>query len=98
MIRIAVSGAAGRMGRAIITSIDQNPATELSGALEREDSPFIGKDTGELTGLGKNGVRITDSLEKALKKADVVIDFSTPEASMKLIETAVAFRTTRGTR
>lgn len=90
MIRIAVSGAAGRMGRAIITSIDQNPATELTGALERADSPFIGKDTGELTGLGKNGVRITDSLEKALKKADVVIDFSTTEASMKLIETAVA--------
>ncbi|OGP13121.1 MAG: 4-hydroxy-tetrahydrodipicolinate reductase [Deltaproteobacteria bacterium GWA2_54_12] len=90
MIRIAVSGAAGRMGKAIITSIDQNPATELTGALERADSPFIGKDTGELTGLGKNGVRITDSAEKALKKADVVIDFSTPEASMQLIETTVA--------
>jgi 4-hydroxy-tetrahydrodipicolinate reductase len=90
MIKIAVSGAAGRMGRAIIASIDQNGATELTGALEREDSPFIGKDTGELTGLGKNGVRITESVEKALKKADVVIDFSNPEASMKLIETAVA--------
>lgn len=90
MIRIAVSGAAGRMGRAIIASIDQNPATELAGALEREDSPFIGKDTGELAGLGKNGIRITESVEKAIRKSDVVIDFSTPEASMKLIEEAVA--------
>lgn len=90
MIKIAVSGAAGRMGKAIMNSIEENPATELAGALEREDSPFIGKDTGELIGIGKNGVRITDSLEKAVKKADVVIDFSTPEASMKLIETAVA--------
>lgn len=89
MIRIAVSGAAGRMGKAIVTSIDQNPAAELAGALEREDSPFIGKDSGELSGLGKNGIRITESVEKAIKKADVIIDFSTPEASMKLIEECV---------
>ncbi|MCC6501792.1 MAG: 4-hydroxy-tetrahydrodipicolinate reductase [Deltaproteobacteria bacterium] len=90
MIRLAVSGAAGRMGKAIITSIESNPATELAGALEREDSPFTGKDSGELAGLGKNGIRITDSVEKALKNCDAVIDFSAPEASMKLIETAVA--------
>lgn len=85
MIRITVSGAAGRMGKAIIASIDANPATELAGALEREDSPFVGKDSGELSGIGKNGIRITDSVEKAIKKADVVIDFSAPEASMRLI-------------
>jgi len=90
MIRIAVSGAAGRMGKAIINSIETNPAAELSGALEREESPFIGKDSGELAGIGKNGIRITDSLEKALKNCDAVIDFSAPEASMKLIETAVS--------
>ena len=58
MIKVAVTGAAGRMGRAIINSIDQNPRTELAGALEREDSPFTGKDAGEIIGIGKMGVRI----------------------------------------
>ncbi|HBG46792.1 MAG TPA: 4-hydroxy-tetrahydrodipicolinate reductase [Deltaproteobacteria bacterium] len=89
MIKVAVTGAAGRMGRAIINSIDQNPRTELAGALEREDSPFTGKDAGEIIGIGKMGVRIMEDSEKAFKKADVIIDFSTPEATMKILEEAV---------
>lgn len=92
MIKIAVTGAAGRMGAAIISAIIRNPATELSGALEREDSPALGKDSGEIAGAGKTGVKITSDKAKAFKKADAIIDFSTPEATMKTVEDAIASR------
>lgn len=87
MIKVAVTGAAGRMGRAIIAAIEANTRTELTGALEREDSAYLGKDAGETAGTGRNGVRITESAERAFRKSDVVIDFSTPEATMKILET-----------
>ncbi|MBI5453575.1 MAG: 4-hydroxy-tetrahydrodipicolinate reductase [Deltaproteobacteria bacterium] len=90
MIKIAVTGAAGRMGAAIISAIIRNPATELSGALEREDSPALGKDSGEIAGADKTGVKITSDKAKAFKKADAIIDFSTPEATMKTVEDAIA--------
>ncbi len=89
MIRIAVTGAAGRMGRAIIAAVEANPATSFSGALEKEDSAYLGKDAGEMAGVGKSGIRITDNPEKAFKKADAIIDFSTPESSMKVLDLAV---------
>lgn len=89
MIKIAVTGAAGRMGAAIIAAIIRNPATELAGALEREDSPALGKDAGELAGIDKTGVKITGDKTKAFKKADAIIDFSTPDATMKTVEDAI---------
>lgn len=89
MISIAVTGAAGRMGQAIINAINENPAVELSGALEREDSPYLNKDAGDVSGAGKLGVKITSDIEKAFKKASVIIDFTAPEASMRHIEYAV---------
>lgn len=92
MINAAVTGAAGRMGKAIICALDGNATIALSGALEREGSPFLGKDAGEFAGAGKAGVKITDDWEKAFKKADVIIDFSTPEASIKNLEDAVALK------
>ncbi len=90
MIKIAVTGAAGRMGRAIVSAVAANPATTLSGALEREDSPFLGKDTGELAGAEKSGIRITADAEKVFKKADCIIDFTHPDSSMKFLEDAAA--------
>ncbi|MEK6790396.1 MAG: 4-hydroxy-tetrahydrodipicolinate reductase [Deltaproteobacteria bacterium] len=90
MIHTVVTGASGRMGRAIIAALLDNPSITLSAALERDDSPFIGKDAGEVAGIAKLGVRISADREKAVRKADVIIDFSMPEASMKLIEEAVA--------
>jgi len=89
VIHVAVTGAAGRMGRAIINAIDRHPKTTLAGALEREDSPYLGKDAGELSGGEKSGVRISAEADKAFRKADVIIDFSTPEATMTLLGGAV---------
>ncbi|MFQ5737311.1 MAG: 4-hydroxy-tetrahydrodipicolinate reductase [Thermodesulfobacteriota bacterium] len=92
MINIAVTGAGGRMGRAIINAIAGNSQVKLSGALERDGSPFLGKDAGEMAAAGKMDVRITGSIEKAIKKADVIIDFSAPDATMKTLEAAVEDR------
>lgn len=90
MIHVAVTGAAGRMGKAIICAVHENPLTELAGALEREGCPFIGKDAGETAGTVKAGVKITADIDKAFKKADVIIDFTLPEATVKHLEYAVA--------
>jgi len=89
MIYATVTGAAGRMGRAIINALAANPAIELSGALERQDSTFIGRDAGELAGAGRAGVEITAVLETAVEQADVIIDFSVPEAAIRGLEAAV---------
>ncbi|KAG1651477.1 4-hydroxy-tetrahydrodipicolinate reductase [Nymphon striatum] len=56
-INIAVTGASGRMGQALIRAIDENPNTNLSGALEREGADAIGKDSGLLAAIGENNQR-----------------------------------------
>ena len=92
MTYVAVTGAGGRMGRAIIQAIAAKAEVELTGALEREDSPLIGKDAGEAAGIEKTNVRITDDRTKAFRKADVIIDFSAPDVSIKSLEDAVTLR------
>lgn len=90
MINAAVTGAAGRMGQAIIRAIKNNNQIKLTGALEREDSTFLNLDSGEAAGIGKNGVVITDDRVIAFPAADVIIDFTTPDATIRNIEEAVA--------
>ncbi|MEK7774065.1 MAG: 4-hydroxy-tetrahydrodipicolinate reductase [Deltaproteobacteria bacterium] len=89
MIHLAVTGATGRMGKAIINAIIGGKAASLSGALERDGSLFLGKDAGEAAGAEKTGVKITDSLDRAFRKADCIIDFSAPESSIRTLEYAV---------
>jgi 4-hydroxy-tetrahydrodipicolinate reductase len=81
MTRIAVNGAAGRMGRTLIEAIAANPDTELAAAIERPDSTLLGADAGELAGMGRNGVHIVGSLAEVIDAFDVLIDFSSPAAS-----------------
>lgn len=76
------------MGKSIINAIHAQTGAQLTGALEREDCPHLGKDAAEAAGLEKSGVKITSEAEKAFKKADVIIDFTMPEASLHLIEYA----------
>ena len=83
MINIAVVGAAGRMGGAIVRSADQDQAVQVTAALERPGAEALGKDAGELAAVGANGVAVVDSLDDA--EFDVLIDFSTPAATLKHI-------------
>lgn len=80
-LRIAVAGANGRMGRALIQSISQRHDCVLSGALEHNGSPAIGLDAGFAIGL-ELGVSICHDPEKVLDNTDVLIDFSKPESTL----------------
>jgi 4-hydroxy-tetrahydrodipicolinate reductase len=88
MIKAIVTGAAGRMGGRIITFIAETDGIELAGAVERKGHPAIGRDAGEGLGLGRTGVLITDDLAGAIESGDVVIDFTSHEASLGNIEIA----------
>jgi 4-hydroxy-tetrahydrodipicolinate reductase len=81
-VRVAVSGAAGRMGRAIIELTRQTDGFALGGALERPGLSVIGADAGEVAGVGRLGVPIADEVGAALSGADVLIDFSHPQATL----------------
>ncbi len=97
MTRIAVAGAAGRMGRRICALCTEHEGLELAGAFELEGHPEIGKDMGILSGLEANGIELTAGVESAIKNADVLIDFTAPEATIKNMEalagTSTAFVT-----
>ena len=82
MIKVAVTGAAGRMGGRIITAIKEAEGLELAGAAERAEHPMVGQDAGLTAGCGESGVKITGSLEEALSQADVLIDFTFPEVTL----------------
>ena len=90
MIRIAITGAGGRMGRTLLESIDAHPLTTLTVALERPDSSLIGVDAGELSGLGRRGVALVGGLESVLEHFDVLIDFSSPAATAEVVAIAAA--------
>ncbi len=83
-IRLAVAGAAGRMGRAITQVLLQTDGVDVAGGLEAKDSPHIGQDMGTLVGAAAIGAAITDDPQALLASVDGVIDFTTPETSARL--------------
>ncbi len=85
MIRIAVVGVAGRMGKTIVSCIDDTDGTVVSGGTESRGSSMVGADIGEIAGIGKIHILALDSLDDILKDSDVVIDFSVPESSMETL-------------
>jgi len=82
MTRIAITGAAGRMGRTLIEACSQTEGLSLGVALERPDSSLIGADAGELAGIGRNGVRVGADPAAAVNDFDVLVDFTRPEATL----------------
>ncbi len=87
-LKVAVHGAAGRMGRALVRMIHEAPELELAAAIDAPQSPTLGRDAGELAGVGAIGKALTGELE-AIAKADVVIDFSLPPAIDPLLAAVV---------
>lgn len=82
MINIAVTGAAGRMGRTLIEACQANTGVQCTAALEVAGHEFIGNDAGELAGIGKSGVIIGADLAAVSGDFDTLIDFTRPEATM----------------
>jgi 4-hydroxy-tetrahydrodipicolinate reductase len=83
-MRLIVAGAGGRMGRTLIKAIAETKGLVLTGALEDTRSPLIGSDAGTLAGLGDNHVKLTGDAAGLINKADAVIDFTIPVASLAL--------------
>ena len=81
IMKIAVAGAAGRMGRMLVEAVAASSDSALSGALDVADSPALGSDP--MAALGKHSeVRITADLHAGLLGADVLIDFTRPEGTL----------------
>lgn len=89
MIKAVVTGATGRMGSTIIRVITESESIGLVGAIESEGHPFLGRDAGEVAGIGPLGINISDGLGESLEKADVLIDFTSPTGTLLHLQQAV---------
>jgi 4-hydroxy-tetrahydrodipicolinate reductase len=81
-MRLIVAGAGGRMGRTLIAAIAAADGVVLAGAVDAPASAAIGRDAGELAGLGANGVAVTADPAPLLAAADGLLDFTIPAASV----------------
>jgi 4-hydroxy-tetrahydrodipicolinate reductase len=81
-MRVCVAGSGGRMGKTLIDAVTASDDLELSAALEQPGSPLLGRDAGELAGVGSLGVAIGGDIDKALANSDVIIDFTRPEGTL----------------
>jgi 4-hydroxy-tetrahydrodipicolinate reductase len=79
--RVCIAGAGGRMGRMLIEAVHNAADMVIGGALDIDSSPGIGLDASGFLGVA-SGVAITSDVRRALKKTDVLIDFTRPEGTM----------------
>ncbi|MGI9325099.1 MAG: 4-hydroxy-tetrahydrodipicolinate reductase [Pseudomonadales bacterium] len=89
MIRVAITGAAGRMGRTLVQALEEDPDLALGAALERPGMTLLGSDAGELAGIGRRDVQIVDSLAAVVSDFDTLIDFSVPESTLAALALCV---------
>ncbi len=83
MTRIAVTGAAGRMGKVLIEAIDEADDLTLGAAIVHPESSLVGADAGEMAGIGKNGVSLAARVEDVKDAFDVLIDFTFPDLTLE---------------
>lgn len=82
MIHVAITGAAGRMGRHLLDACQQTEEVRCTVASEHPDSSFIGADAGELAGIGRLNIPMTADLTPLIDRFDVLIDFTRPAATL----------------
>ena len=86
MVRVAVVGAAGRMGRMLVEAIAAEEQCQLGAAIVKSGDSLVGVDAGDLVGVGSLNTRLTDDLSKAIDDFDVLIDFTSPDLTMKHVQ------------
>lgn len=86
MVRIAIAGAAGRMGRNLVKATHLNPNAQVGAGSERSESSLVGVDIGELCGEGQFSVALVDDLSKVISQFDVIVDFTAPNSTLANIE------------
>lgn len=84
--KIAINGAAGRMGRTLIETIANNSQLSLGAAFEHAESSFLATDAGQMAGIGIQNVSIGSSLEQAIADFEVLIDFTVPDSTLAALE------------
>ncbi len=89
---LAIMGAGGRMGRELIRTVHETQGCEVAGAVERLGSPLIGKDAGEVAGVGHLGVPIVAEALPLFTHIEGVLDFTTPAASLETAALAAQAR------
>jgi len=88
--RLVIAGAGGRMGRALIHAVAATKGVILAGAVDAAGSAVIGRDSGELAGLGHNGVTVVSDVAPLLQSADGLIEFTIPAATLVFAELTAA--------
>ncbi len=91
-MKIAVMGAGGRMGRELVRAVTGAEGCRVVGGTEPEGSPFLGQDAGTLAGLAALGVEITHDPLELIVKADAILDFTRPAASVEFADLAANAR------
>jgi 4-hydroxy-tetrahydrodipicolinate reductase len=89
-MRVVIAGAGGRMGRTLIQAVAATKGMTLAGAVDAPGSAVIGRDAGELAGLGANGIKVTSDAAPLLKAADGLIEFTIPAATLAFAELTAA--------
>jgi len=88
LTNVTVTGAAGRMGKRLVSLVSESSCLRLAGATEAEGHPALGKDAGDVAGCGPLGVSLTDDLAQPLPRSQVVIDFTSPTATLRHVDHA----------
>jgi len=81
MTRVAIVGVAGRMGSMLVRAVQETDSLQLTVASERAGSEHIGRDAGEVAGVGRLNIDVVERLDRFLEAFDVVIDFTAPQAT-----------------
>ncbi|OOF59369.1 4-hydroxy-tetrahydrodipicolinate reductase [Rodentibacter myodis] len=89
-VKMAIVGAGGRMGRQLIQAVQNAEGVELGAAFERKGSSLVGADAGELAGIGKLGIAVSDDLLSQKDRFDILIDFTRPEGTLEHLAFCIA--------
>src|SRR2546425_3129686 len=92
MVKVIVTGAGGRMGTRLVSLIKETPNLQLVGAVEQKGHPAVGADAGETAGCGRLGVAVTDNLAALADRAQVLIEFTSPDATLMHLAIMAASR------
>jgi 4-hydroxy-tetrahydrodipicolinate reductase len=88
MKKVIIAGASGRMGQRVAHMVHAHPELVYAAAFEATGNPAIGKDAGEVAGLGPIGVSIAEGLDKVIDQGDVIVDFTFHKATMEFARLA----------
>jgi 4-hydroxy-tetrahydrodipicolinate reductase len=91
-MRLAVAGATGRMGRALVRAISETHGIELVAALQGSDGSLVGQDSGALAGIAPNGIRILSNIDRYTGQLHGIVDFTSPAVTLAFADRAVRDR------